>query len=72
MFGVANALITAEDQAKKIIEKVSKCKNVAEFQSLADTLKEKHINKFHEKGISIRQISRLCGVSKGIVEKHLR
>lgn len=61
-----------DEQAKKIIEKVSKCKNVAEFQSLADTLKEKHINKFHEKGISIRQISRLCGVSKGIVEKHLR
>lgn len=61
-----------DEQAKKIIEKISKCKNVAEFQNLADNLKEKYIKKFHEKGISIRQIARLCGVSKGIVEKHLR
>ncbi len=61
-----------DEQAKKIIEKISKCKNVAEFQSLANTLKEKYIKKFHEKGISIRQIARLCGVSKGIVEKWLK
>ena len=61
-----------DEQAKKIIEKISKCKNVAEFQSLANVLKEKHIKKFHEKGISIRQIARLCGVSKGMVEKWLK
>ena len=61
-----------DEQAKKIIEKVSKCKNVAEFQILANTLKEKYIKKFYEKGISIRQIARLCGVSKGMVEKWLR
>lgn len=60
-----------DEQAKKIIEKISKCKNVAEFQRLANNLKEKYIKKFHEKGISIRQIARLCGVSKGMVEKWL-
>ena len=61
-----------DEQARKIIEKISKCKNVAEFQSLASALKEKYIKRFHEKGISIRQIARLCGVSKGIVEKMLK
>lgn len=61
-----------DEQAKKIIEKISKSKNVAEFQSLENILKEKYINKFHKKGISIRQIARLCGVSKGMVEKWLR
>ncbi|MBQ8741264.1 MAG: transposase [Clostridia bacterium] len=61
-----------DEQAKKIIENISKCKNVAEFQILANTLKEKYIKKFHKKGVSIRQIARLCGVSKGMVEKWLR
>ena len=61
-----------DEQAKKIIEKVSKCKDIIEFQNLANTLKEKYIKKFHMKGISIRQIARLCGVPKGMVEKCLR
>ena len=35
-------------------------------------LKEKYIKKFHANGVSIRQISRLCGETEGIVEKYLR
>jgi REP element-mobilizing transposase RayT len=61
-----------DEQAKKIIEKISKCKNATDFQSLSNVLKEKHIRRFHEKGISIRQIVRLCGVSKGMVEKWIK
>ena len=61
-----------DEQAKRIIEKISKCKNIAEFQLLSNVLKEKYIKKFYEKGISIRQIARLCGVSKGMVEKWLK
>lgn len=61
-----------DEQAQKIIQKISKCKNVAEFQKLSSNQKEKYINKFHTNGISIRQISRLCGESKGIVEKYLK
>lgn len=61
-----------DEQAKKIIQKYSKCKCVADFQKLPNTLKEKYIIKFHMDGISIRQISRLCGETKGIVEKYLR
>ena len=58
-----------DEQAQKIIFKYSRCKSVAEFQKLKITLKEKYIKKIHEKGVSIRQIVRLCGESKGIVEK---
>ena len=61
-----------DEQAQKIIYRYSKCKSVSDFQKLNNTLKEKHIKKFSENGISIRQIARLCGESKGIVEKYLR
>lgn len=61
-----------DEQAQKIIEKYSKCKNATEFQKLSDRLKEKYIIKFHSQGMSIRQIARLCGESKGIIEKRLK
>ena len=61
-----------DEQAQKIIFKYCKCKSVAEFQKINNALKEKYVKKIHEKGVSIRQIVRLCGESKGIVEKYLR
>ena len=61
-----------DEQAKKIIIKYSKCKSISEFEILPTDLKEKYIKKFHANGISIRQISRLCGETKGLVEKYLR
>ena len=61
-----------DEQAKKIIIKYSKCKSISEFEILPTDLKEKYIKNFHAKGISIRQISRLSGETKGLVEKYLR
>lgn len=61
-----------DEQAKKIIMKYSKCKSISEFEILPTDLKEKYIKKFHTNGVSIRQISRLCGETKGLVEKYLR
>lgn len=58
-----------DEQAKKIIEKYSKCKNVAEFQALDIKLRDKCLIYFKEKGISIRQISRLTGTSYYLVQK---
>ena len=58
-----------DEQAKKIIEKVSKCKNVAEFQTLDVKTRDKCLKKLRESGLSIRQISRLTGVSFNIVRK---
>ena len=67
--------ITAKDfrindvDARRIIKKVSKCENATEFQALSQSYRDIYIKKFKQKGLSIRQISRLTGISKGIVEK---
>ena len=58
-----------DSDARKIIKKVSKCDNVTEFQELPQEKRDKLIKKLKEKGLSIRQISRLTGISKGIVER---
>ena len=60
-----------DEQAQKIILKYSKCKTASEFLKLKSVSKEKCITKFHENGVSIRQIARLCGETKGMVEKYL-
>ena len=59
-------------QAQVIIGKISHCKMVTEFQSLEENKKERFIKKIYEKGVSVRQLSRLTGTTKGIVEKYLR
>jgi len=65
-----NPLIKVTDeQAQRIIEKYSKCKNVTEFQNLDITSRDKYLKKFKENGLSIRQISRLTGVSFNVVRK---
>ena len=43
-----------------------------EFQGLEEKKKERYIKKIYEKGVSIRQIGRLTGISKGLIEKHLK
>ena len=58
-----------DGEAKEVIRKVSKCENVSEFQSLENKEKTTYIKKLKKEGLSIRQISRLTGVSKGIVER---
>ena len=55
--------------AKKIIQKVSKCQNITEFQALETIQRDKYIKKLRKKGLSIRQISRLTGVNFSIVRK---
>ena len=58
-----------DEQAQKIIQKYSKCNNVAEFQALDIKTRDKCLKKFKDNGLSIRQISRLTGVSFGTVRK---
>ena len=48
------------------------CVNPTEFQRLADSKKEDYVREIYVNGASIRQISRLTGVSKGLVEKRLK
>ena len=58
-----------DEQAQKIIYRYSKCKSVADFQKLNIVQRDKCLINFRENGLSIRQISRLTGVSFGIVRK---
>ena len=58
-----------DEEARKIIKKYSKCENISEFQALPVAKRDKYLRIFKEKGVSIRQISRLTGVSYYIVQK---
>ena len=59
----------SDEDAKKIIKKITGCNNTTELQLFGQEERNKCIKKMKHKGLSIRQISRLTGVSKGIVEK---
>ena len=61
-----------EDAAAALIHKYSKTENLAAFSALPPEKQEKAIVKAHEKGASVRQLVRVTGVSKGIIEKWLR
>ncbi len=61
-----------DSQAKEIIAKISRCSSVTEFQRLEEKNKIRFLQKIHTKGVSIRQLNRLTGISKGMVEKWLK
>lgn len=63
------SLRVTDEQAKRIIYKLSKCSNATEFQLLDLNTRNKLMKKLKEKGLSIRQISRLTGISFGIARK---
>ena len=58
-----------DNDARNIIKKVSMCDNATEFQELSQGKRDNFIKKLRQEGLSIRQISRLTGISKGIVER---
>ena len=62
--------LTDED-AKKLILKIAKCKNATEFQQLEPAKRNIYLHKLHENGMSIRQISRLTGITKRVVERNV-
>lgn len=58
-----------DERAKEIIYTVSKCRNIAQFQKLAIEKRDRFVKELKVQGLSIRQISRLTGLSFGIVRK---
>ena len=60
-----------DDEAKALIRKIAKCKSASEFQELDTKTRNACIYKLHSRGLSIRQISRLTGISKKIVETNI-
>ena len=58
-----------DEQAQSVIEKYSHCYSASDFQKLNTKSRDKFIILFKEKGLSIRQISRLTGTSIAIARK---
>jgi hypothetical protein len=56
-----------DEQARRIIEKHSGCHTVSDFERLDVATRNKYLKILKQEGLSIRQISRLTGVSFGIV-----
>ena len=59
-----------DEQAKALIKRIAKCENVSDFQSLDLTTRNACLQKLREEGISIRQLSRLTGISYSVVRKY--
>ena len=62
----------SDDQAMKLIFQYTGCRTVSEFQDLDEKVKQNAIQMIHKNGVSIRQMSRLTGISKGWIEVWLR
>lgn len=58
-----------DEQARALIKKITKCDNASEFQELDIVVRDKCLKKLREKGVSIRQLSRLTGTSYSVVRK---
>lgn len=61
-----------DDIAKDIIYEISECKNSVEFQMLPLVRRNAFIRQIHKKGVSIRQINRLTGIPRGVIERNLK
>ena len=58
-----------DEKASVLIRKVSGCASASEFQGLDAVKRDKCLKNLRENGVSIRQLSRLTGVSIGVVRK---
>ena len=61
-----------DDVAKEVILAISNCSCSAEFQNLSLTERNQFICKIHNKGVSVRQINRLTGTPKGVIDRILK
>ena len=59
-----------DNNAKQLIYKISKCNNAAEFQKLEIMQRNIFIKKLKDNGLSIRQIERLTGINRGVIQKN--
>lgn len=56
-----------DEQAKKAMKRLTGCENVADFQRMTAANREKAIQKLKNAHLSLRQISRLTGVSLMVI-----
>ena len=56
-------------KAEAIIEAVSRCSNAAEFQVLTREKRDWCLVQLKDKGLTVRQIERLTGINRSVVQK---
>ena len=62
----------SDTEALKIIHKKTSCESASDFQHLDRTLRNQYLQKLHYSGISIRQLSRLTGISRTAINNAIR
>lgn len=58
-----------DDEAKWIIRNVCGCCNASEFQALQVSTRNQYLKELKSNGLSIKQIERLTGINRGLVQK---
>ena len=58
-----------DEQAKVVMVKATGCENASDFQRLTPINRDKAILRLRKSGLSLRQISRLTGVSIMIIRR---
>ena len=58
-----------DSKAETIIKAISQCNNAAEFQALSRGKRDRCLAQLKEKGLTVRQIERLTGINRGVVQK---
>ena len=58
-----------DSKAEAIIKAISQCNNAAEFQTLSREKRDRCLAQLKEKGLTVRQIERLTGINRGVVQK---
>lgn len=58
-----------EDRAKELIRELSGCSTVAEFQRLSIGVRRDCLKNLRAQGLSVRQLSRLTGESRGVIQR---
>ena len=61
----------SDSEATALIIEFAKCKHTSEVQTFEIERRNKIIQVLHKQGLSIRQLSRLTGISKGLIERNL-
>ncbi len=58
-----------DQQAKQILQKYTGCDSASAFQALLTAERDKYIHKLKKAGLSVRQISRLTGMTYYVIQK---
>lgn len=58
-----------DSNARAMIREISKCNNVTQFQALPRGTRNRFLSELKAKGLSVRQIERLTGINRGLVQK---